>query len=166
MGFWQQQGIKPEYIKTRYDDQWVMKLINKLMEKNKGKTAKNAFRVLLVLDDCTNESVRFHQLDSIRIIAGRSRHFSLTILVSSQTLTSVPPTIRINACMLAIGRLNRQSLELLETEYNVGMEKKDFLRMADNIPQYGFLIINNTCSKSGNDVNSKYGYFKVDLKKS
>lgn len=161
-GFWSQEGIASEYIKTSYNDQWVLNLIDKLMDKNKGRTAKNAFRTLLILDDCCND-VRTHSLKSIRIIAGRSRHFHLTTLVSSQTLTSVPPTLRINACILMIGRLNRQSIELLESEFNVGMEKKQFVKMADNLPEYGFLVVNNVCSKSGNDVNSNYGILKIDV---
>jgi hypothetical protein len=98
-------------------------------------------------------------------MAGRSRHFLLSTVISAQTLTSVPPTLRINACTLAVGRLNRQSLELLEKEYNVGMPKQEFIKMADGIPEYGFLIISNVASKSGKDVNANYGYFKAELAK-
>lgn len=163
LGFWRQQGVSEDNIQTSYSDEWANKLMDKLEEKNKGKTKENGFRTLLIMDDCTNESTKFHNLPSIRRMAGRSRHFLLSTLISAQTLTSVPPTLRINACTLAVGRLNRQSLELLEKEFNVGMDKRQFIRMADGIPEYGCLIISNTCSKSGNDSDANYGYFKVDL---
>lgn len=165
LGFWKQQGVPEANIQTSYSDSWVNKLMDKLEEKNKGKTKETGFRTLLILDDATNESTKFHNLSSIRRMAGRSRHFLLSTIVSAQTLTSVPPTLRINACALMVGRLNRQSLELLEKEFNVGMQKKEFIRMADNLPEYGFLVISNTASKSGQDVNANYGYFKASLEK-
>lgn len=165
LGFWKQQGVPDANIQTSYSDSWANKLMDKLEEKNKGRTKENGFRTLLIMDDCTNESTKFHNLTSIRRLAGRSRHFLLSTIVSAQTLTSVPPTLRINACALMVGRLNRQSLELLEKEFNVGMPKKDFIKMADNLPEYGFLVISNTASKSGQDVNANYGYFKASLEK-
>lgn len=165
LGFWKQQGVPEDNIQTAYSDAWANKLMDKLEEKNKGKTKADGFRTLLILDDACNESVKFHSLHSIRRLAGRSRHFLLSTLISSQTLTSVPPTLRINACALMVGRLNRQSLELLEKEFNVGMDKKAFIKMADNLEDYEFLVISNTSSKSGKNIDANYGYFKAPFKK-
>jgi hypothetical protein len=160
-GFWAEQGVPKENIKYSYSDTWVLKLVEKLSEKNKGRNANNAFKTLLILDDCSNEGTKLHDLKSIKLIAGRGRHFYLTLIVSSQTLTSVPPTIRINSDAICVGRINRASLEWLEHENNISLPKKEFIKMIDNIPEYSFLVINNASSKSGSDLSDNYGVFKV-----
>jgi hypothetical protein len=160
-GFWRKQGVKEENIRTTYTDEWGTLLCEKLMEQNKGKSPDKAFKTLLILDDMANENTKLHDIKSLRLIAGRGRHFHLSVVVSAQTLTGCPPVLRINADAVCVGRINRASLELLEKECNVGMNKRDFIKMVDNIPPYSFLVINNVSSKSGSNVEDNYGVFQV-----
>ena len=59
--------------------------------------------------------------------------------------------------------MNTQGLDLLTSEFLMGnITKKDFIQMYyRNTADFGFLIINNNCTSSNENLDEIYGNLKV-----
>lgn len=157
--------VEKKFTFDKYNEDWVDKLIKKLMIMNKGKNKDTAKHVLLVLDDVTSDT-NFHNSETLKILFQRGRHFFITVIITSQYLfghSGIPPSCRNNLDYLIVNKINGQSLDELEKEFNIGgLPKKDFFEMFNkSTGNYNFLIINNATDGSNDDYGQIYGTLKV-----
>ena len=84
----------------------------------------------------------------------RGRHINIAIILTFQYLNLIPPTARTNLDTLFLGQMNKQSVDLLTSE---------FIKMYNRCTKdYNFLVINNNSVKD-DDLNSIYGSIKASL---
>ena len=111
--------ISDECIFDSYDEKWVDKLINKMTEINSNKSQKERKNVLLILDDIVSDH-NFHQSPSLKKIVIRGRHINIAVILTFQYLNLVPPVCRNNMDFLFCGQMNKQSVDLLMSEFISG----------------------------------------------
>ena len=70
---------------------------------------------------------------------------------------------RNNSDFILCSQMNTQGLDLLTSEFLMGnITKKDFIQMYyRNTADFGFLIINNNCTSSNENLDEIYGNLKV-----
>jgi len=157
--------VDDECIFDNYDEKWVDKLINKMTVINSNKPQKERKNVLLILDDIVSDH-NFHQSPTLKKLFIRGRHINIAIILTFQYLNLIPPVARVNLDFLFCGQMNKQSIDLLISEFISGdISKEDFLKMFYRCTRdYNFLVINNNSVKD-DDLNSVYGCIKVpDIK--
>ena len=159
------QKILPvENIFNEYSDDWIDKLMKRLIKLNSGKKDDECAHVLLVLDDCVSD-VNFHSAKNFEKLFTRGRHIKISLIITTQYPYLIPPVARINTDYILIGQMNKQGLKVMADEFLMGdIEPKEFMSMYYNATNdYGFLIINNNSTKSNADLNSLYGTVKVPI---
>ena len=156
--------VDDECIFDSYDEKWVNKLIDKMTQINSNKPAKERKNVLLILDDLVSDT-NFHQSPSFKKIIIRGRHINIAIILTFQYLNLIPPTARSNLDTLFVGQMNKQSVDLLMSEFISGdISKEEFIKMYNRCTKdYNFLVINNNSVKD-DDLNLIYGCVKAPLK--
>ena len=156
--------VDDECIFDSYDEKWVDKLINKMTEINSNKPTKERKNVLLILDDLVSDH-NFHQSPSFKKIIIRGRHINIAIILTFQYLNLIPPTARTNLDTLFVGQMNKQSVDLLVSEFISGdISKEEFIKIYNRCTKdYNFLVINNNSVKD-DDLNLIYGCIKAPLK--
>ena len=157
--------VDDECIFDNYDEKWVEKLINKMTMINSNKPQKERKNVLLILDDIVSDH-NFHQSPTLKKLFIRGRHINIGIILTFQYLNLIPPVARVNLDYLFAGQMNKQSVDLLISEFISGdISKEQFLKMFNRCTRdYNFLVINNNSVKD-DDLNSIYGCLKVpDIK--
>ena len=154
--------VKKENIFDSYNEEWVEKLITKMTQVNAGKSEKDASHILLILDDLCSDT-NFHQSKSFKKLCTRGRHVKISVIITSQYIYQIPPVARNNSDFILCSQMNTQGLDLLSTEFLFGnLSKKDFIDLYyKNTADYGFLVINNNCTKSNDDINEIYGSLRV-----
>jgi nicotinamide riboside kinase len=147
-----------------YEEEWAEKLISQMTKENANKTKETASQVLLILDDCVSDT-KFHQSPTIKKIYTRSRHFFLSVIITTQYLYSIPPVCRNNSDFILCGQLNRASLGLLNEEFcSADIDKTQFIQMYSKATKnYGFFVINTSSVTDGADLNSVYGIARTPL---
>ena len=153
--------VDDECIFDTYEEKWANKLIEKMTDINANKSQKERKNVLLILDDIVSDH-NFHQSPSLKKIVIRGRHINIAVILTFQYLNLVPPVCRNNMDYLFCGQMNKQSIDLLMSEFISGdISKEDFLRMFNRCTKdYNFLVINNNSVKD-DDLNSIYGCIKT-----
>jgi hypothetical protein len=157
--------VDDECIFDNYDEKWVEKLINKMTMINSNKPQKERKNVLLILDDIVSDH-NFHQSPTLKKLFIRGRHINIGIILTFQYLNLIPPVARVNLDYLFAGQMNKQSVDLLISEFISGdISKEQFLKMFNRCTRdYNFLVINNNSVKD-DDLNSIYGCIKApDIK--
>ena len=156
--------VDEECIFDSYDEKWVNKLIDKMTEINSNKPAKERKNILLILDDLVSDT-NFHQSPSFKKIIIRGRHINIAIILTFQYLNLIPPTARSNLDTLFVGQMNKQSVDLLISEFISGdISKEEFIKMYNRCTKdYNFLVINNNSVKD-DDLNLIYGCIKAPFK--
>lgn len=156
--------VKPENIQHQWSEQWMLKMIDKMSERNKGLNQKSPkfTRIMIVLDDVLSSELRAHDSKALKIIASRGRHCGVTIAGVVHFLTGVAPMMRQCSDYLFYGVNNAASISILYEEFNVGdMNEKQFRKFViDNTQDYRFLVINNTASNT-RDPDQVYGTIKA-----
>jgi hypothetical protein len=153
--------VTEDCIFDEYNEEWAGALIEKMTKINAGKKGKEQKKILLILDDCIADT-NFHQSPSLKKLYARGRHISISVIVTTQYLLSVPPIIRLNSDYIMVGQLNNQSIQILTDEYLSGnLSRPDFLKMYNRTTKdYNFLVINNNSVKD-NDLYNIYGVIRV-----
>ena len=105
-------------IFSDFNEEWLNKLIKKLTDIRKENKEKK-INVLLILDDLGSDA-KFITSDSFKRTCVRGRHLNISMIVSCQYLTQVPPICRSNICSLIVGQMNIQSQQLLADEFLYG----------------------------------------------
>ena len=153
--------VNDECIYDTYEEKFVDKLINKMTEINSNKPQKERKNILLILDDCVSDH-NFHQSPSLKKLFVRGRHINIGVIITFQYLNLIPPVARVNLDFLFCGQMNKQSVDLLMSEFICGDISKDqFIKMFNRCTRdYNFLVINNNSVKD-DDLNSIYGCIKT-----
>ena len=157
--------VSDECIFDNYDEKWMNKLIDKMTEINANKPTKERKHILLILDDCVSDT-NFHQSPTIKKLFLRGRHINISLLITTQYIYLISPSMRNNIDWVMCGQMNQQSIFLLTNEYLSGnISKEEFVKMYNRCTKdYNFLVINNNSVKD-DDLNSVYGCIKApDIK--
>jgi hypothetical protein len=156
------QFLPSENIFTEYKEEWIEKLMARLIKINVGKKDNEAAHILLILDDCVSD-VNMHTARNFEKIFTRGRHLKISLLITTQYPYLIPPVARINCDYILVGQLNKQGLKVMSDEFLMGdISPKEFLKMYyDSTNDYGFLIINNNSTASNNNINSLYGSVRM-----
>ena len=113
--------------------------------------------LLFLLDDLdvTKKS------DMLSDLFTKSRHFRITILLSSQYVkTLVSSTIRSNFHYLFFNQLNFENLECIYKIVYIDIDKKSFFNFIYNIKEkYAFFFYDNT----GKQLNESYKLVRADI---
>jgi hypothetical protein len=128
-----------------FKDEHLKAILDKMEKKNKGKVQKDEGfkRLLLILDDCIAD-IKPQKCPNLKKIVVAGRHYGISLLFTSQYIRSVPPVVRNNADYLLVGKVNAQSLAILNEEFNVELTKQQFLHMFQQAGvDYQFLVIKN-----------------------
>jgi hypothetical protein len=153
--------VTADCIFDEYNEEWCGALIEKMTKINAGKKGKEHKKVLLILDDCVADT-KFHQSPSLKKLYARGRHISISVIITTQYLLSIPPLVRLNSDYILAGQLNNQSLQILCDEFLSGdLNRADFLKMYNRTTKdYNFLVINNN-SVLDTNLNNIYGVIRV-----
>lgn len=154
--------VKRQNIFDSYNEEWIEKIIIKMTQVNSGKSDNEASHILLILDDLCSDT-NFHQSKSFKKLCTRGRHIKISVIITAQYIYQIPPVARNNSDFILCSQMNTQGLDLLTSEFLFGnLTKREFVDLYyKNTADYGFLVINNNCTKSNNDVNEVYGHLKV-----
>ena len=156
--------VPEENVFESYDERWMNKLIDKMTEINSNKPKNERKNVLLILDDCVSDH-NFHQSPTIKKLFLRGRHINISLIITTQYIYLISPSMRNNLDYIFCGQMNKQSIDLLCSEFLSGdLDKNDFIKMFNRCTKdYNFLVINNNSVKD-DDLNSVYGCIKAPSK--
>ena len=156
------QFLPNENIFNDYSDEWIEKLMQRLIKINVGKKDNECAHILLILDDCVSD-VNMHSARNYEKIFTRGRLMKISLMITTQYPYLIPPVARINCDYILCGQMNKQSIKLMCDEFLMGdMSPKEFSKMYYNSTnEYGFLIINNNSTSNNNNINSLYGSVRV-----
>lgn len=158
--------VSEKNIFENYDENWVMALVKKMIDANKGKTkdSKDFKNVLLILDDVVSSDKSGHYSKSLKLLASRGRHTGIVVILTAQWLTSISPLQRLNSDYLFIGKTNASSIGILYDEFNLNEQTEKQFRafVQKNTDDHRFLVINNTASNTS-DTKQVYGSIKVNI---
>jgi hypothetical protein len=118
--------------------------------------------VLLIYDDIIGNTDLHHASPSLKSLFIKGRHYKISILITTQHLTSIPPICRTNCDAIVCGKLNNASINILSNEFISGdITNKDFLKMYNkNTNNYNFVVIQNNSTTDGK-LDSIYGVIKT-----
>ena len=143
--------IPKENIFSEWSDEWIESLLLALKNINKNKQSQrdNPKNVLLILDDCCSNT-KFHNSKTFEKIFTIGRHFFLSCIITSQYITHIPPSARVNCEFILVSQLNNNNIKILADEYVLGnCSKKQFIEIyKETIKDHGFLLINNSSTKN------------------
>jgi len=150
--FYKKSGIvEQNYIFDNYSEKFGEALIKKMTEVNKDKNSNELKHVLLILDDVIADT-NLRISPSLKKIFVRGRHIGISIICTSQNVTSLSPLERNNSGFILTGQLNASSLDCsIEDFLPSCISKKDFINYYSKaVLNYGFLILNNNSTKTDN----------------
>ena len=157
--------IPKENIFSEWSDEWVENLIEILKNINKNKKSQKdkPKNVLLILDDCCSNT-RFHNSKTFEKIFTTARHYFLSCIITSQYITHIPPSARVNCDFILVSQLNNNNIQILADEYTLGnCSRKEFINIyKQSIPNHGFFLINNSSTKN-NNIDEIYGIMRVPI---
>ena len=146
-------------IFDEYNDDWVLKLINKMTDIKAQKINKN---VLIILDDAVADS-DMHFQKGLKILYARGRHINVSIIVTTQYINSISPLMRSNSDYVFLGQQNKRSIDIIADEYLSGdIEKPEFIKLFNKSTRdFNFFVINCNSVKNNDDLNCIYGSIKT-----
>jgi hypothetical protein len=116
-------------------------ILNDIVKSQKSKQKEEREPVLIVLDDCLDYLKKSKRLDSL---PSYSRHYNISIIITSQVYNALPTKLRKNASCYLIARIyNNKDLQNIEEE--IGANFHDFRNNYDKATKekYSFLYIDN-----------------------
>ena len=157
--------VKKENIFSKYNEDWIEKLMIQMAKTNANKNEEESSQILLILDDVCSDT-NFHQSKTFKKLFTRGRHLKIGIIITAQYPYHIPPICRSNCDFILCSQLNRQGIEILTSEFLMGkITKSEFIEMYfRNTADFGFLIINNNCASSNENLDLIYGNLKVPEK--
>lgn len=160
-GFYK-QIIPEKNVSNTYEDKIIESLLNKLERINKGKNQRNPEfkRVLVVLDDVISDT-RLASSKSLEKVYTKGRHYGITLILASQYIKKISPTMRENTDYVFIGKHTENSRSIFTEEFNDYLTNKEFEQILKNNAgvDYNFVVINCTAKNQKESL----GNFRVDL---
>ena len=152
--------VPPENIMTKYDEELLTKLYEKLEQQyhEKMDAGEKPTHKLIILDDCSfGGSLKEKMNGVISRLACNSRHILVNLIVTAQKYSDLLTTLRENASgMILYGASNKQA-ELIYSD--VGEESKktwmDKFRLATAKP-YTFMVVNYSNSPEERFLDSNF----------
>lgn len=123
------------------DLKYLDDILNDIVKSQKSKPKEEREPVLIVLDDCLDYLKKSKRLDSL---PSYSRHYNISIIITSQVYNALPTKLRKNASSYLIARIyNNKDLQNIEEE--IGANFHDFRNNYDKATKekYSFLYIDN-----------------------
>ena len=143
--------IPKENIFSQWSDEWIESLLLALKNINKNKQSQKdkPQNVLLILDDCCSNT-KFHNSKSFEKLYTTGRHYYISVINTSQYITHIPPSARVNSEFILVSQLNNNNIQILADEDTLGnCSRKEFINIyKQSIPNHGFLLINNSSTKT------------------
>ena len=157
--------VKKENIFSKYNEDWIEKLMIQMAKVNANKNDEQSSQILLILDGVCSDH-NFHQSKTFKKLFTRGRHLKIGIIITAQYPYHIPPICRSNCDFILCSQLNRQGIEILTSEFLMGkITKSEFIEMYyRNTADFGFLVINNNCASSNENLDLIYGNLKVPEK--
>lgn len=156
--------VKDENVFDSYSETWTTKLMDKMANLNKDKSASEKIQVLLILDDVCSDT-NFNASKTLKQLTTKGRHYCITTMITCQYPYHVPPICRTNMDYVFAGQLNKNSILLMLQEFHSGdITSDEFIKMYRKFTNnYSFLIVNCNSIKNGDDLNEIYGSIKIDV---
>lgn len=123
------------------DLKYLDDILNDIVKSQKSKQKEEREPVLIVLDDCLDYLKKSKRLDSL---PSYSRHYNISIIITSQVYNALPTKLRKNASSYLIARIyNNKDLQNIEEE--IGANFHEFRQNYDKATKekYSFLYIDN-----------------------
>jgi hypothetical protein len=123
------------------DLKYLDDILNDIVKNQKSKAKEEREPVLIVLDDCLDYLKKSKRLDSL---PSYSRHYNISIIITSQVFNALPIKLRKNASCYLIARIyNNKDLQNIEEE--IGANFSDFKTNYDKATKekYNFLFVDN-----------------------
>jgi len=142
----------PEYNTVLTDDSFTedvsIELIKKIIQEQKYVIEKyskdTADNILIVYDDCASER-HFWNSQAVQKLMFNSRHYKVSIIITTQNYKSIPKPLRLNMSMMVIYyTANLAELSSIYDENNSNLTFKEFHLMFKKVCSvpYNFLTIN------------------------
>ena len=112
-------------------------------------TKYKAVHTLLILDDCIDSKLmQYRSSENIADeLAERGRHYNMSLIVSSQSLSSISPSLRKNAELIILfSPTNYADVERVLGEYVPSDARREFRDLSRHIyvTPYSFMIVDNS----------------------
>jgi len=140
-------------LKSIFDDEEIIKItdeddlnhldsiLGEIIKTQKQKDDDEREHILIILDDCLDYLKKSKRLDSL---PSYSRHFKISIILTSQIYNALPVKLRKNVSGLTIGRIfNQKDIQNIEEE--IGCNFPDFKSNYEKATNdaYSFLFVDN-----------------------
>ena len=161
--FYEKSGLIPkESIYEDYTEEFGNRLIKSLETENAGLEPEDQKRVLLILDDLVSTN-NLHDSKTVEYFFTCARHINLSVILLSQHIHKISPTVRDNADVVFVGQQNAESVKTLSSKFRVGkISTDDYIKMYDKSTEdYKFLVINCNSVKNRDNINESYGCIKA-----
>lgn len=128
-------------IDEEEDLKFLDDILNDIVKNQKSKSKEEREPILIVLDDCLDYLKKSKRLDSL---PSYSRHYNISIIITSQVYNALPTKLRKNASAYLIARIyNYKDLQNIEEE--IGANFHNFRENYDiaTKEKYNFLFVDN-----------------------
>jgi hypothetical protein len=128
-------------IDDEEDLKYLDDILNDIVKSQKSKPKEEREPILIVLDDCLDYLKKSKRLDSL---PSYSRHYNISIIITSQVYNALPTKLRKNASAYLIARIyNNKDLQNIEEE--IGANFHEFRKNYDiaTKDKYNFLFVDN-----------------------
>ena len=160
--FYEKTGIIPlESIFNTYSEERGQLLIDSLERENAGLEPEQQKKVLLILDDLVTTN-NLHASKTIEYFFTCARHINLAVILISQHVHKISPTVRNNADVLFVGQQSSESVKILASKYRVGkISANEYTELYEKSTEdYNFFVINCNSVKNRDNINESYGVIK------
>jgi hypothetical protein len=164
-GFFTKGGVvQPNYVFETFDEKFIKNVFQKIEEINAGLDKDQQKKVLFILDDLIGDQ-NLHSSPGLKLLAVRSRHINVSVMILIQHISSLHPILKNNSDNVLISTINRTSIQIVGELFCLGRGNtvKRFVDMYEKTcHDFTFLVINNQCTKN-NTIEEIYSSMRVSL---
>lgn len=146
---------------SKPDSSLIQDIMDEQLHNIKTYGKKRTPEVLIILDDCADSSIiRFGGI--IDTLATRGRHFKINVMISSQRLSAVSRTARLNSDYFVIfSPYNFSEAEQFFEQYVAKQDRKVLIKKLQDIwdKPFSYVVVDN--SERSHSKKIKEGFMKV-----
>jgi hypothetical protein len=147
----EQLDIPSHNIFSEFDNDILNMLIDNITEQTEEEKEDGKIKhKLIIIDDCSfGGKLKSKRNGAISRLFSNGRHLFLSVMLSSQKLTDIPPVARENATVIISGNSSNRQLDVLSDDCNLLSNKKQFVKMFRDLTDepYSFMCI-DFCRKA------------------